>query len=113
VRIIQTKLLFWADGMAVTPGLILLRPDRAGDQALIAHETRHTEQMREFGTGTFWWRYLTSRAFRLQAELDAYRVQLALAPWALDGMAQYLATRYFLKITKPQARALLLRRAEG
>lgn len=107
-RIITTRLLLWADGMALTPGLIVLRPARAADHALIAHEKRHCEQMREVGMLRFWWNYLTSPAFRLHMEVEAYRVQLAMRPSSIDHYAQALATRYFLDINIQQARDLLL-----
>lgn len=98
--------------MAVTPRLILMRPQRAGDAALIAHEQTHCRQMVKEGTVRFWWRYFTSRDFRLAAELEAYRVQLALNPSGLDTMADYLARHYWLGITSQQARALLLQPAK-
>lgn len=111
-RVVTTRALLWAQAMTVSPSLILIRPERANDRALIAHEQRHVQQMREIGTLRFWWNYLTNPAFRLRVEVEAYRVQLDFAPSGLDRMAELLSTRYFLDITKPQARALLLDRAK-
>lgn len=108
MKVVQTRLLFWAEAMAVNPGLILIRPERAGDHALLAHERTHCEQQRRIGTFRFWWCYLTDPGFRLHSELEAYRVQLALRPGALDGIAKQLATSYYLEITTEQVKALLL-----
>lgn len=107
MRVYPVRWLFWAHGMALTPTLILIRPERNNDQPLIEHEKVHCQQMADLGTLRFWWRYLTSCAFRLRMEVQAYQVQLRMQPWNLDRFAEALATRYFLKITQPQARALL------
>ena len=111
MRIIATRLLVWAEAMTITPELILMRPGRMGDEALLAHEMTHCRQMRRVGTVVWWWRYVTDRKFRLTSELEAYRVQIAMAPWALDAICTLLATRYFLGITPQQAKALLLQPA--
>lgn len=107
IRTIETRWLLWADAMTITPDLIIVRPHMAGDRALIAHEMCHCEQMRQIGTLKFFWSYFTDRGFRLRVEVEAYRVQLALAPWSLDRLATLLATRYLLNINHAQAKALL------
>lgn len=61
----------------------------------------------------FWWRYLTDREFRLECEVEAYRVQLQLQPEGLfhlrlDQYAHRLATSYRLGISQDAARSLLL-----
>ena len=106
-RVIYTRALCWAQAMAVTSTLIIMRPERRGDEALLAHERCHCGQMRRDGTVVFWWRYATSRAFRQAVEVEAYRVQLAMRPAALEAFATSLATRYYLPLTVAQARALL------
>lgn len=109
MRIVQTRLLFWAHGMTVSPGLILIRPEYASDRPLIAHETVHAAQMTKHGTWRFWWHYITDSKFRLEMELEAYRVQLAMAPQSLERVATALSSRYFLNITNAQAVSLLRR----
>lgn len=99
--------LFGAQAMAIAPGLILLHPEREGDTALIAHEEKHAEQQRAHGNAAGWWlQYLTSRAFRQQAEVEAYRVQIAHGA-SVEGCARALATMYRLGLDFPTAWRLL------
>lgn len=105
--VIYTRLLFWADGFTLCPGLIAIHPRARADKALLAHEQVHVEQMRQEGLIAWWWAYLTSPAFRQAAEVEAYRAQLALSPYSLDTFAGYLANNYFLGITEAHARELL------
>lgn len=116
MKIIPTPWLFWAQAMTITPTLILIRPERENDAALIAHEKRHCEQMGETGTARFWWRYATNREFRLQMELEAYRVQLAMHPSALDGICERLSSRnlfgYHFGLSFEEAKRLLLQPAK-
>lgn len=45
---------------------------------LVAHEEVHLRQQAEIGGPEVWWeRYLADRDFRLEQELEAYRVQIA------------------------------------
>ena len=111
-RIVYTRLLFWADGFTPLPTLVLIHPSRKGDAALIAHEETHARQMRELGWRRWWLKYLT-RSGRLALELEAYRVQLALAPNSLESLAGHLARDYRLNITLAQARELLQRPGPG
>lgn len=112
MKITATRLLFWSQAMAVTPSWILIRPERLKDVALIAHERRHCEQMREQGTVRFWWLYVTDAKFRLRVEVEAYRVQLALHPGGFERMARNLAECYRLDISVERARELLLEPAK-
>lgn len=105
--VIYTRLLFWADGFTLCPGLIIIQPRARADKALLAHEQVHVKQMRQEGLITWWWAYLTRPTFRQAAEVEAYRAQLALSPYSLDIFAGYLANNYFLVITEAQARELL------
>lgn len=106
--ILQSRIpcAFGAQAMTLTPRLILLHPARANDAALIAHEQKHAEQMRAAGTLTWWARYLLSRDFRRQQEVEAYRVQIERGA-SLEGCARNLATLYSLGIDLPTARELL------
>lgn len=97
-----------AQAMTVCPWLILILPARKEDQALIAHEMVHVRQQAATGWLAWWWRYLTDESFRLDQELEAYRVQLAMQPHRLEDFAAALSTIYCLDITHNEARTLLL-----
>lgn len=107
MRILTTPLLFWADGMTVAPGLVLLHPRVRHDRGLLAHEAVHCRQMREVGLLRFWWLYFTCRAFRLWAEVEAYRVSLRHQPGGIRHFARALSRGYLLGITPEQAEHLL------
>ena len=107
MRIVSTSLLFWADGMTVAPGLVVVHPRVRSDAGLLAHEAVHCRQMREVGVLRFWWLYFTCRAFRLWAEVEAYRVSLRHQPAALRHFARALSRGYLLGISAGQAERLL------
>ena len=104
--ILTTRLLWFSAGLTVSQRLILLHPSRAKDAALLAHERTHQAQMARVGTLTFWWRYLSDKAFRQQAEVEAYKVQIAHGAKRHD-CARYLAENYWLRIDYATAYALL------
>jgi hypothetical protein len=110
MRIWNTSLLFWADGMAVTPWLVIIHPRARKDPGLLAHEAVHCRQMREVGMLRFWWKYFTCPAFRLWAEVEAYRVSLAHRPNGLRPFARALAHGYLLGIGEDEAERLILGR---
>lgn len=107
MRIVRTSLLFWADGMTVAPGLVLLHPHVRDGSGLLAHEAVHCRQMREVGVLRFWWWYLTSPDFRLEAEAEAYRVSLRYEPGGIRHFARAMAHGYLLGITPKRAESLL------
>jgi len=109
MKVVCTRMLFWANSMAVMPRLVLVHPSCEHDAVLLAHEAVHCRQMREQGTLRFIWRYLTSRRHRLQMEVEAYQVQLAHDPRRLPAVAAALARGYWLGITVEEAKAALLR----
>lgn len=104
--IIHTRLLWFADGLTVSQRLIILHPDHATDKPLLAHERTHQAQMARVGTLAFFWRYLTCKAFRQQAEVEAYRVQISHGA-SIDTCARHLATLYRLDLGYDQALELL------
>lgn len=108
MRIVTTPLLFWADGMTVAPGLVVVHPRVRRDAGLLAHEAVHCRQMKEVGVLRFWWLYFTCPAFRLWAEVEAYRVSLRHQPTGLRHFARALAGGYLLGITAAYAEQLLL-----
>lgn len=100
--VFHTPLLFWARGFTPWPGLILIHPSRRGDEALLVHERKHEDQMREHGWARFAWRYLTRPSFRMLMETQAYRAQIA-AGGSLLGAAHNLSTEYRLQLSFDQA----------
>jgi hypothetical protein len=105
VRLIM-KILYptWlpVGGITLCPGLILINAKYKADVALHRHEETHVYQMQRVGTLTFWWRYLTNKAFRMAVEVEAYRVQIANGA-TVNGCAIHLASGYRLGITVDDA----------
>jgi len=104
--ILHTRLLWFAAGTTVSQPLILLHPANANDTDLMAHERTHQAQMARVGTLRWWWRYLTDKAFRQQAEVEAYKVQISHGA-KRSNCASYLASNYWLYIDYSTAYALL------
>lgn len=68
----RRAVVFAWDDAIYNPRGVILTPD------LIAHEAVHGEQQRRYGSPEQWWeRYLTDPKFRLEQEVEAYRVQYA------------------------------------
>ncbi len=92
---------------AITLGfIILIRLQHRGDTGLLAHERVHVRQWRE-SWGMFWPRYLVSRRWRRDYEVEAYREQLKHSPECIDLFAGYLSANYKLGISRDIARSLL------
>ncbi len=97
-------------GLAFGP-LVLLRTRYRGDASaaaagVMAHELTHVRQFYR-SCGLNGPRYLFSR-WRLAYEVEAYRAELRHNPDAAGVFAGYLATRYRLDITRPEALKLLV-----
>ena len=93
-------------GFTPLPWLMFIRKDCKGNEPLLIHEKVHQRQMREDWTIVFWMRYLFSRKWRMQYEVEAYKAQIR-AGASLDGCANHLANMYYLNITTEQAKSLL------
>ena len=106
MMVFYPKYLF-AAGFTPFPWLMFIRADSKGSVSLHKHEETHQQQMRDDGILLFWFRYLFSKQWRLQYEVEAYKVQIA-AGAPLEGCADYLSRMYYLDITIDQARKLLL-----
>lgn len=137
MAILSTSLprLVGAEAMAIWP-LTLVVPERRHDAALLAHEEVHLHEQAAahlvwascvltIGTALWvvlgvspwwlllalappWWAlYLLWPAFRLAAEVRAYRVQIAARGISPAQAAQAIATRYRLDIAAPDALAML------
>ena len=95
------------DAYTIGP-VILIRPTRADDAALIAHERVHLQQFYRW-LGLNGLLYLFSKKWRLEFELEAHRVEYSLAPNRLDVLAANLAHNYNVGITFTQAREAICR----
>ena len=62
----------WA--ITIAP-FVFVRTDKADDPALIAHEQKHLDQIKEAGWLSWYWRYITRPAFRKAQEAEGYAVQ--------------------------------------
>lgn len=62
--------------------------------------------MERVGTLTFWWRYLTDKAFRQASEVEAYQVQISHGA-KRNACAMNLATMYRLDLDYGVAYQLL------
>jgi len=97
---------------ATTRGpFIFVDPEFKDDLGLVQHEQVHVDQFfRTFGLHALLYRF--NKAYRLKAEIEAYKVQLQCYPideceQRLDDYATFLAEHYGLNITKEQAAKLL------
>lgn len=97
--------------------VIRIHPDKKGDKGLLAHELLHVEQFWN-NPLTHGLRYRFSKAYRLDCEAKAYRIQLSYetdpATYArhIDLYATWLSdpspvTGYGLTLTKDEALKLL------
>ena len=88
--------------------LIFIRPKYRDDRGLLEHEKVHVHQFWTRGLIVHSLRYLFSKAYKLNAEVEAYREQ---AQWYPDDrlpkFASIIATKYGLKITEESALTLL------
>ena len=100
-------LMFGWGGAAWSPNIIVISKDARNKKALIAHERRHQEQQREHGLLNFWFKYITNKKFRLDMEVDAYRVWLQTSPEDYWQVAQMLKG-YGVDLTDAKIRELLL-----
>ncbi len=97
-------------GVAFGP-LVLLRKKYRGDASaaaagVIAHELTHVRQFYRT-CGLNGPRYLFAR-WRLAYEVEAYKAELRHNPDAAGVFAGYLASRYRLHVTAPEALKLLV-----
>lgn len=90
--LVKTNLIFKGyDAFTFYP-FIFVRPSRANDKALIAHEMVHYREQKKYLVIPWLWRYFTSRQFRLRAELRGYAEQVRLNGIDLPGAVKMLAT---------------------
>ena len=66
----------WDSGVIFTYGDVISTSGGKMTEDLLAHESHHTVQQREFGGADKWWReYLDNPQFRYEQELECYRKQ--------------------------------------
>lgn len=103
--LIATKLIPRGyDAITFWPFIFVL-PDKQSNKPLIEHELVHYREQ-AWITPIWILRYALSRRFRLEAEVRAYKRQLALDGITQDQAAEMLC-RYGLGITLAQAKQLL------
>lgn len=104
--IFYTNWMIFPKSAATTWGpFIFIRPSKRDDVGLLAHEQVHVRQWKR--NPFMFVPYLFSKKRRLAYEVEAYREQLTHYPERLDRIAEILATKYRLDITKEQALAAL------
>jgi hypothetical protein len=106
MKIITTRLCFWADACIITPNLILVNPKCKDDLALFEHEKAHAVQMAKTGTLVFWFKYWFDKEFRKDVEVACYKIQIASGA-DLKHCASLLASNYQLGISQEEAELLL------
>lgn len=81
---------------------VQIHPEYKDDEGLLEHELTHCRQFWR----TLWFhalRYWLDKTYRYQAELEAYKKQLAITPGNAHRFAVFIATRYNLPVTEMQA----------
>jgi hypothetical protein len=91
---------------------IIVRADHAADRPTIIHELEHCKQFWRGWGVLHMLRYYFNRNYRLQAELEAFRAELAACsaaqhPTRLDEAARALATGYHIGLDFDTCKALL------
>jgi hypothetical protein len=94
-----------AAGCARGP-VILIRPEYKGDAGLLAHEKIHRLQwFLTFGLHSIL--YLLFDFYKLQSEVEAYKVQMQYTQGKTELFAKFIAEDYDLDITQAEALELL------
>lgn len=105
--IYKSSFLRGFDGYCYGP-IVVIHPSMRQYDGILGHELMHSAQ---FYSGWLWhiFKYFTKESYRLQCEVDAYKVQLAaVRPGITIGEAAYcLSSNYGFKIDQGQAMELL------
>lgn len=107
VAVLPSFLLFGWGGAAWSPDVIVISESAYNKEALIAHERHHQKQQKTDGTLVFWFKYLTSKAYRFNVELDAYRVWVNVTPSDMDYVIKIMLTGYGFKSNRDELYTLL------
>lgn len=60
--------------ITLSPFVVILR-ECAEDEAILAHEQKHLDQIAEYGCFKWYWRYIFDIDFRRRQEAEGYAVQ--------------------------------------
>lgn len=82
---------------------IVINKDYWNKKPLIAHERCHQDQQRKDGWLTFYFRYFTSKEWRLKYELEAYRVWVAVAPEDIRRIVNVMMNSYGFNLSYSDA----------
>lgn len=105
---IPSQLLFGWDGAAWGPNVIVINKSYWNKKPLIAHERCHQDQQRRDGWITFYFRYFTSKEWRLKYELEAYRVWVKVEPTDIHRIIGVLVNSYGFNLTHEEAYKALI-----
>ncbi len=107
----------WDQGVVITYGDDCYTKSGGISPDLHAHEEVHVRQQRAMGKDEWWNRYFVDTKFRLEQELEAYKVQAAyIRQWVgnrrkrdmkLDQICRDMAEMYNGMITYQEARAII------
>lgn len=79
--------------IAVWP-FILIRRERKGDAALLAHESVHYERQARWLVLPWWIAYLASPSFRFKEEVLGYRAQVVAGGISAERAARAISEKY-------------------
>lgn len=102
-------LMFGWGGAAWSPSVIVISSSAGNKPALIAHERCHQRQQLRDGWLRFYWRYLTNTQARLEYEVEAYKVWLAVSPQDRWRVIAMLINGYGFNLSRHDAEILLSR----
>ena len=107
----------WSYGAFILGRTIYLKRSLSplANQGLIAHDSIHIIDKRKIGYVKYFFRYMFNKDFRARIEARGYAMSVLIATkqgrdrnFAIDWYADALATRYKLKISKEEARIMIL-----
>ena len=105
--LVKTKWIFKGFDAFTCYPFIFVRPEKADNQALLAHETVHYQEQRKWFVVPWLLAYLLSPSFRCRAELRAYRQQIAMGGITVQQAAKLMET-YHVDITAEEAEIALI-----
>lgn len=86
---------------------VKILPKYKEDKGILAHELVHVRQFWTKGLLVHMLRYTYSKNYRLQCEIEAYKVQLTYNPENFDFFALRITQMYGLTITEGEVKLLL------
>ena len=68
----KKEFVTWA--ITLAPFVFVLK-EYKDNEALLAHERKHLDQVKMYGWCVFYWKYLTNKAWRKSMEAEGYAIQ--------------------------------------